>query len=134
MPFLTYKIFNKKNTKIIKQKKIIKKKYKSIYSTSNNLSNKILNSNSFPLKRKTLYQSLVCKITKSGNKILGNKILNLALIKATLSTKLSSSFILSKVFNSLLVSIEVKDVRRRGKLFKVPFPISLRRKKYLTEK
>jgi ribosomal protein S7 len=133
MPFPIDKSFNKKNLTKIKQK-IIKKKYKNIYSTSNILSNKISNSNSFPLKRKTLYQSLVCKITKSGNKTLGKKLLNLALVKAALFTKLNPSFILSIIFNSLLVSIEVKDVRRRGKLYKIPFPISLRRKKYLTEK
>ena len=85
-------------------------------------------------RRKTLYNSILNYITKCGDKALAIQLLNLALLKASKKTKLGCQLLLSIAFQKLSVSIEVKDVQRRGKFFKIPFPISLQRQRYLSIK
>ena len=84
--------------------------------------------------RKTLYNCLVNYITKRGDKSLAVQLLNLALLKASKKTKIGCQLLLSMAFQKLSVSIEVKDIKRRGKYFKIPFPISFQRQRYLSIK
>ena len=85
-------------------------------------------------KKKTLYQRLVFVLTKKGQKHLAVLILNRALLKASKKTKIGVHSLIASIFKKLSVSIEVKDVHRRKKVFKIPFPISLSRQKYLAIK
>jgi ribosomal protein S7 len=85
-------------------------------------------------QKKTLYTSIITYITKKGNKELATKLVNAALLKATKKLKLGSQLILAIAFKNLNVCVEVKDVSRRGKIFKIPFPITLKRQRYLSIK
>ena len=60
-------------------------------------------------------------ITKKGKKELAKKIFHRALIKASKKTHLGSHFLLAKAFKKLQASVEVKDVKRCRKFFKIPF-------------
>lgn len=85
-------------------------------------------------QKKTLYNSIITYITKKGNKELATKLVNEALLKASKKLKLGSQLILAIAFKNLNVCVEVKDVSRRGKIFKIPFPITLKRQRYLSIK
>lgn len=85
----------------------------------------------FLKKKKTLFETIVCFITKNGNKDLARLLLGGALLKASKKLKLGPQLILALVFKKLAVSVEVKDVKRRRKYLKVPFFISPKRQKYL---
>jgi ribosomal protein S7 len=86
------------------------------------------------LKMQTLYNSIINYLTKKGNKQLAKKLFHNSLIDASKKAKLSSQYLLALVFKKLSVSVEVKDVHRRGKTFKIPFFINLKRQRYLSIK
>lgn len=85
-------------------------------------------------KKKTLLNAIITFITKKGKKELAKKIFQTALIKASKKTNLGCQFLLVNVFKRLHSSVEVKDVKRRRKFFKIPFFISLNRQRYLSIK
>jgi len=93
--------------------------------------NFFLNSYVLKKKKKTLLSSIVNFITKKGRKELAKKIFLNALIKASKKMNLDCQFLLVNVFKRLCASIEVKDIKRRRKFFKIPFFISDVRQRYL---
>lgn len=88
----------------------------------------------FKKKKKTLLTAISNFITKKGKKELAKKIFQHALLKASKKTNLGCQFLLVNAFKKLQSSIEVKEVKRRRKKFKIPFFISLNRQKYLSIK
>jgi ribosomal protein S7 len=84
------------------------------------------------VEKKSLLKALITFITKKGKKELAKKTFQIALIKASKKTQLGSHFLLANVFKKLKSSVEVKDVTRRRKNFKIPFFIRPRRQKYLS--
>ncbi len=86
------------------------------------------------IKKKTLYTLLLNYITKNGNKVLYTIILNKALRQASKKARLHPTILLIRLFKALRTFVEIRDVRRRRKTFKIPFPISLSRQKYLSIK
>jgi len=86
------------------------------------------------LKKKSLLNVLITFITKKGKKELAKKIFHRALIKASKKTHLGSHFLLAKAFKKLQASVEVKDVKRRRKFFKIPFFVHFKRQRYLSIK
>ena len=86
------------------------------------------------LKKQTLYNSIINYLTKNGNKELAKKNFHLSLIKASKIANIGSQYLLALVFKKLSVSVEVNDVHRRGKNFKIPFFITLKRQRYLSIK
>lgn len=84
------------------------------------------------VKKTSLLKALITFITKKGKKELARKIFQTALIKASKKMQLGSHFLLSHAFKKLQSSVEVKDVKRRRKLFKIPFFISSKRQRYLS--
>lgn len=101
---------------------------------------KILNNNivlstiSAMTKKKTLLTAIVNFITKKGKKELAKKIFQNALFKASKKLNLGCQFLLVNVFKRLHSFIEIKDVKRRRKFFKIPFFISENRQRYLSIK
>ena len=86
------------------------------------------------MQKKNLFDSIVCYLTKKGNKKLARLLLQKALIKCSKKCHLGCKKILAYAFKKLYVSVEVRDVARRRKIFKVPFFISLNRQRYLAIK
>lgn len=84
------------------------------------------------LKTKSLLKAIVNYITKKGKKELAKKIFQIALLKASKKLHLESHLLLINAFNKLQSSVEVKEVHRRRKIFKIPFFINLKRQKYLS--
>ena len=82
-------------------------------------------------KKKTLLSAIVNFITKKGRKELAKKIFLNALLKTSKKTKLDCQFLLVNIFKRLCASIEVKDIKRRRKFFKIPFFIGEARQRYL---
>lgn len=85
-------------------------------------------------KKKTLLNAIITFITKKGKKDLAKKIFENALIKASKKLGLGCQFLLVNAFKKLGSSIEVKDVKRRRKIFKIPFFINENRQRYLSIK
>jgi len=84
------------------------------------------------VKIKSLFKALVNYITKKGKKELAKKIFKIALFKASKKIPLRSHLLLLNAFKKLQSSVEVKDVKRRQKVFKIPFFIVSKRQKYLS--
>lgn len=99
------------------------------------LSNKVLLQKPFTtMKKKTLLNVIVNFITKKGKKELAKKIFQSALFKASKKLNLGCQFLLLNVFKRLHSFIEIKDVKRRRKFFKIPFFINESRQRYLSIK
>lgn len=81
-----------------------------------------------------MLNSIITFITKKGKKELAKKIFENALIKASKKMNLGCQYLLVNAFKKLASSIEVKDVKRRRKYFKIPFFISGNRQRYLSIK
>ena len=71
-------------------------------------------------------------LRKKEKKELARRIFQVALLKASKKIHLGSHFLLSNAFKKLQSSVEVKDIKRRRKLFKIPFFIRPKRQKYLS--
>ena len=84
--------------------------------------------------KKSLYSILIGFITRSGNKSAAIKIFNSAFLKVSKNTGLSTQQILLKLFLKLNSFVEVRKIKVRKRIFFVPFPISLKRRLYLTMK
>lgn len=84
--------------------------------------------------KKTLFNSIITFLTKKGKKELAKKIFQNALLKASRKLNLSCQFLLVNAFKKLHSSIEVKDIKRRRKRFKIPFFIKESRQRYLSIK
>lgn len=82
-------------------------------------------------KNKNLYNKIINFITKKGNKVQANKIVNTAFDVVSKETGLSFNTILSKLFFKLNSFVEVKRVKIRRGFHLVPFPISPKRSTYL---
>jgi ribosomal protein S7 len=95
---------------------------------------KIIKNNTNLKKKKTLLTAISHFITKKGNKILAQKIIFSALIKASKKTNLSCEFLLLNSFKRLHSAIEVKEVKRKRKFLNIPFFIGENRQKYLSIK
>jgi ribosomal protein S7 len=98
------------------------------------LKNKFLKYPLIKKQKKTLLQAIRNFITKKGKKELSKTIFQKALIKASKKTKLGCQLILVTAFKRLQTSIEVKEVKRRRKFFKIPFFINNNRQRYLSIK
>jgi len=98
------------------------------------LNNKLSLFKSSTMKKKTLLAAIINFITKKGKKELAKKIFQNALLKASKKLNLGCQFLLVNVFKRLHSFIEVKDVKRRRKFFKIPFFISENRQRYLSIK
>jgi len=81
-----------------------------------------------------LYNKLLGLLIKKGNKIKAKKILNFALSLASKKSGYSYSFLLLNIFSKLNTFVESKTVHFKRRIFIVPFPISLKRRSYLTVK
>lgn len=84
------------------------------------------------IKKKSLLKALITFITKKGKKELVKKIFQTALINTSKKIHLGSHFLLVNIFKKLHSTVEVKEVKRRRKVFKIPFFIRPKRQKYLS--
>jgi small subunit ribosomal protein S7 len=93
--------------------------------------NFFLNTYNLKKNKKTLLCAIINFITKKGKKELAKKIFLNALIKTSKKLNLDGQFILVNVFKRLYAAVEVKDIKRRRKFFKIPFFINEARQCYL---
>ena len=83
------------------------------------------------IKKKTLYTNFLGYLTKKGNKISAQNILDNAFLKVSKVANLSTFSILTIIFIKLNVFVEVKKVRIKRSTHIVPFATSFKRKSYL---
>ena len=86
----------------------------------------------FILKKKiNLYNKILGFLIKKGKKVKSLNLLNSALSKICNITKKPIHYLLTKLFIFLNVFVETKTVRIRRSVHIVPFPLNLKRRRYL---
>ena len=82
-------------------------------------------------KNINLYNKILGFLIKKGKKIKSLNMLNSALSKICNITKRPIHYLLTKLFIFLNVFVETKTVRTRRSVHIVPFPLNLKRRRYL---
>lgn len=83
-------------------------------------------------KKNFLLVSIFGFFTKKGKKELAKKVFQKALIKTSKYLYFNSFLILNFVFQRLQTSVEVRNVKKRRAIFKIPFFVSKKRQKSLS--
>ena len=86
-----------------------------------------------PILSSFVLRKFIALLMKEGKKIKAEKILKSVFIKISLK-KLSPAKVLTLAVNNVKPLVEVRSVRRRGKSFQVPFPITSSRQLRLSIK
>jgi ribosomal protein S7 len=81
-----------------------------------------------------LYFKMLGFLIKQGKKTKASKIITLTFLKLNYFFKKSLCYLLNKIFFSLNVFVETKILKSRRNRFIIPFPISLKRRMYLSLK
>ena len=80
------------------------------------------------------YVKFLGALTKKGKKMKAKKILDAALLKVSIKTKLPSNFLLYRVFHTLSTFVEIRRIHSRRSSYFVPFNVSFSRRIFLALK